>query len=321
MFRPTANHPPPEPYRHGMLPVDALHSIYWEESGNPHGAPVLVLHGGPGAGSSPIWRQFFDPDHYRIVQFDQRGAGKSTPPGEWRANTTPLLVADIEALRALLGIEQWLVFGGSWGATLALAYGQAHPASCQGFILRSPFLCTREEIAWFFEGARLFHPELYAELASPIPAEERGDLLGAYARRLLCDDEATYLPAARRWSRFEVARASLRGAVTSDSPLPDALAINLARLEAHYFRNGGFFEEGHLLRNMHRIAHLPAIVIQGRHDTLSVPLTAFRVAGMWPGAALRIVEDGCHTALEPGMQEVLLQASELFKRNGHFRAT
>ena len=311
--------PPLEPYRHGMLPVDALHTIYWEESGNPDGVPVLVLHGGPGAGNSPVWRKFFDPTHYRIVQFDQRGAGNSTPAGEWRANTTPLLVADIEALRALLGIERWLVFGGSWGATLALAYGEAHPACCLGFILRSPFLCTREEIDWFFEGARLFHPEIYAELAAPIPANERGDLLGAYARRLLCHDEAIYLPAARCWSRFEVRRASLRGASLDGMPQSDALDVNLARLEAHYFSNGGFFHENQLLANLHRIAHLPATVIQGRHDTLSVPLTAFRVAGMWPGAVLRIIEDGCHTAFEPGMQQALLTAVELFQRDGHFR--
>lgn len=308
--------PPLEPYRRGMLPVDAIHTLYWEESGNPAGVPVLVLHGGPGAGSSPLWRQFFDPRHYRIVQFDQRGAGHSTPAGECRANTTPLLVADIEALRALLGIGQWLLFGGSWGATLALAYGQAHPAACLGFILRSPFLCTREEIAWFFEGARQFYPELYAELAAPIPAEERSDLLAAYARRLLSDDVATYLPAARRWSHFETRRASLRGQA---GPQSDALDVNLARLEVHYFRHAGFFEENQLLRDVPRIAHLPATVIHGRHDTLCLPLTAFRLAGGWPGAVLRMIEDGCHTAFEPGMQEALLQAIACFQRDAHFR--
>lgn len=313
-------YPPLQPYRHGMLPVDALHTIYWEESGNPHGVPVLVLHGGPGAGSSPLWRQFFDPAHYRIVQFDQRGAGRSAPAGEYRANTTPLLVADMEKLRALLGIEQWLLFGGSWGATLALAYGEAHPAHCLGFILRSPFLCTREEIAWFFEGARLFHPEAYAELAAPIPAEERGDLLAAYARRLLSQDPAQYQPAARRWSYFEMRRASLRGVPPEGLPQSDLLDLCLARLEIHYFRHGGFFEDNQLLRDLHRIAHLPAIVIQGRHDLLCVPLTAFRLAGAWRDCVLRIIEDGSHTAFEPGMQAALLEAVEHYKRNRCFNA-
>jgi proline iminopeptidase len=317
----TAPYPALEPYRHGMLPVDALHTIYWEESGNPHGVPVLVLHGGPGAGSSPLWRQFFDPGHYRIVQFDQRGAGRSTPAGEYRANTTPLLVGDMEKLRELLGIGQWLLFGGSWGATLALAYGEAHPARCLGFILRSPFLCTREEIAWFFEGARLFHPEAYAELAAAIPAEERGDLLAAYARRLLGPDAAQSLPAARRWSHFEIRRASLHGVPPEGLPQSDALDLCLARLEVHYFRHGGFFEENQLLRDLHRIAHLPATIIQGRHDVLCVPLTAFRLAGAWRGAVLRIIEAGSHTAFEPGMQQALLEAVECFKRNGAFKTS
>jgi proline iminopeptidase len=302
-----------------MLPVDALHTIYWEESGNPGGVPVLVLHGGPGAGCSPLWRQFFDPAHYRIVQFDQRGCARSTPMAEFRANTTPLLVGDIEALRALLGIEQWLIFGGSWGATLALAYGQAHPQRCLGFILRSVFLCTREEIAWFFEGARLYHPEAYAELAGAVPAEERGDLLAAYARRVLSADETVSLPAARRWSHFEVRRASLRGVPPEGLPQSDALDLCLARLEIHYFRHGGFFEDNQLLRDMHRIAHLPATIIHGRHDMLCTPLTAFRVAGAWPGAVLRIIEDGGHTAFEPGMLAALLEATERFKQDGSFR--
>ncbi|HEX8789266.1 MAG TPA: alpha/beta fold hydrolase, partial [Telluria sp.] len=206
---PPSLFPPILPNRHGMLAVDELHTIYWEEVGNPNGIPVLFLHGGPGAGLSPQHRRFFDPTAYRVILFDQRGAGKSTPLGEWKNNTTQLLIEDIERLRAMFGIERWLVFGGSWGSTLALAYGQAHPQRCLGFVLRGIFLCTKPEIDFFLYGVQWFYPELYDDFLAPIPDEERGDLLAAYARRLLCDDPQRFWPAARAWSRFEGRRVFL----------------------------------------------------------------------------------------------------------------
>ena len=298
------------PNRHGMLAVDDIHTIYWEECGNPDGIPVLFLHGGPGAGLSPQHRRFFDPQRYRVVLFDQRGAGKSTPLGEWRNNTTQLLIADIERLRAQFGIAQWLVFGGSWGSTLALAYGQAHPAACLGFVLRGIFLCTQAEIDWFIEGVRWFYPELYEEFAAPIPAEERGDLLAAYVKRILSSDPAVYWPAARAWSRFEGRRVYLMPQ-PEDAP-NDALDLGVGRLESHYMANLGFFEEDQLIRNMGRIAHLPAVIVQGRYDAICPPLSAYRLQQAWPGAQLEMIPDAGHGALEHGIASALVRATERF---------
>ena len=298
------------PNRHGMLAVDDIHTIYWEECGNPDGIPVLFLHGGPGAGLSPQHRRFFDPQRYRVILFDQRGAGKSTPLGEWRNNTTQLLIADIERLRAQVGIAQWLVFGGSWGSTLALAYGQAHPAACLGFVLRGIFLCTQAEIDWFIEGVRWFYPELYEEFAAPIPAEERGDLLAAYVKRILSSDPAVYWPAARAWSRFEGRRVYLMPQ-PEDAP-NDALDLGVGRLESHYMANLGFFEEDQLIRNMGRIAHLPAVIVQGRYDAICPPLSAYRLQQAWPGAQLEMIPDAGHGALEHGIASALVRATERF---------
>ncbi len=298
------------PNRHGMLAVDDIHTIYWEECGNPDGIPVLFLHGGPGAGLSPQHRRFFDPQRYRVILFDQRGAGKSTPLGEWRNNTTQLLIADIERLRAQFGIAQWLVFGGSWGSTLALAYGQAHPAACLGFVLRGIFLCTQAEIDWFIEGVRWFYPELYEEFAAPIPAEERGDLLAAYVKRILSSDPAVYWPAARAWSRFEGRRVYLMPQ-PEDAP-NDALDLGVGRLESHYMANLGFFEEDQLIRNMGRIAHLPAVIVQGRYDAICPPLSAYRLQQAWPGAQLEMIPDAGHGALEHGIASALVRATERF---------
>lgn len=298
------------PNRHGMLAVDDIHTIYWEECGNPDGIPVLFLHGGPGAGLSPQHRRFFDPQRYRVILFDQRGAGKSTPLGEWRNNTTQLLIADIERLRAQFGIDQWLVFGGSWGSTLALAYGQAHPAACLGFVLRGIFLCTQAEIDWFIEGVRWFYPELYAEFAAPIPPEERGDLLAAYVKRILSSDPAVYWPAARAWSRFEGRRVYLMPQ-PEDAP-NDALDLGVGRLESHYMANLGFFEEDQLIRNMGRIAHLPAVIVQGRYDAICPPLSAYRLRQAWPGARLEMIPDAGHGALEHGIASALVRATERF---------
>ncbi|MGK5029164.1 prolyl aminopeptidase [Janthinobacterium sp. MDT1-19] len=298
------------PNRHGMLAVDDIHTIYWEECGNPDGIPVLFLHGGPGAGLSPQHRRFFDPQRYRVILFDQRGAGKSTPLGEWRNNTTQLLIDDIEVLRAQFGIAQWLVFGGSWGSTLALAYGQAHPEACLGFVLRGIFLCTQAEIDWFIEGVRWFYPELYAEFAAPIPLEERGDLLAAYVKRILSSDPAVYWPAARAWSRFEGRRVYLMPQ-PEDAP-NDALDLGVGRLESHYMANLGFFEEDQLIRNMGRIAHLPAVIVQGRYDAICPPLSAYRLQQAWPGAQLNMIPDAGHGALEHGIASALVNATERF---------
>ncbi|NBV16628.1 prolyl aminopeptidase [Janthinobacterium sp.] len=298
------------PNRHGMLAVDDIHTIYWEECGNPDGIPVLFLHGGPGAGLSPQHRRFFDPLRYRVILFDQRGAGKSTPLGEWHNNTTQLLIADIERLRAQFGIDQWLVFGGSWGSTLALAYGQAHPAACLGFVLRGIFLCTQAEIDWFIDGVRWFYPELHEEFAALIPPEERGDLLAAYAKRILSSDPAVYWPAARAWSRFEGRRVYLMPQ-PEDAP-NDALDLGVGRLESHYMANLGFFEEDQLIRNMDRIAHLPAVIVQGRYDAICPPLSAYRLQQAWPGAQLDMIPDAGHGALEHGIASALVRATERF---------
>ncbi|MBI3229426.1 MAG: prolyl aminopeptidase [Burkholderiales bacterium] len=309
--------PPIEPFRHGMMEVDSGHQIYWEECGNPDGQPVLFLHGGPGAGCSPAHRRFFDPAHYRIVLFDQRGAGRSTPLGEYRANTTQLLIQDIEQLRVLLGIEQWLVFGGSWGSTLALAYGQAHPARCLGFVLRGIFLCTAPEIAWFMEGARQFHPEVHDQFIALIPPEERGDLLAAYAKRLLSDDKARYLPAARAWTRYEDERVFLLPQPASEND--DALCVGVGRLEAHYMLNLGFFTDDQLINEMSKIAHLPAFIVHGRYDVICPPIAAWRLHQAWPGSSLNYVEDAGHAAMEKGIRNHLVAATEQFRLTGRFK--
>jgi len=303
--------PPLSPNRHGMLAVDDLHTLYWEECGNPDGIPVLFLHGGPGAGLSPQHRRFFDPQRYRVILFDQRGAGKSTPLGEWRSNTTQLLIDDIETLRAQFGIAQWLVFGGSWGSTLALAYGQAHPEACLGFVLRGIFLCTQAEIDWFIEGVRWFYPELYEEFAALIPQAERGDLLAAYVKRILSSDPEVYWPAARAWSRFEGRRVYLMPQPEDASN--DALDLGVGRLESHYMANLGFFEEDQLIRNLHRIAHLPAVIVQGRYDAICPPLSAYRLHQAWPGSQLEMIPDAGHGALEHGIASALVNATQRFR--------
>jgi proline iminopeptidase len=313
---PPSLFPPILPNRHGMLAVDELHTIYWEEVGNPNGIPVLFLHGGPGAGLSPQHRRFFDPSVYRVILFDQRGAGKSTPLGEWKNNTTQLLIEDIERLRTLFGIERWLVFGGSWGSTLALAYGETHPGRCLGFVLRGIFLCTKAEIEFFLYGVQWFYPELYDDFIAPIPPEERGDLLAAYARRLLCDDPQQYWPAARAWSRFEGRRVFLLP--QEEEASSDTLDLGVGRLESHYMAHHGFLEDDQLMRDLGRIAHLPAVIVQGRYDVICPPLSAYRLHQAWPGSRLRMIPDAGHGALEHGIARALVAATEQFKRYGRF---
>jgi len=316
---PGALFPAIEPYRTGRLAVDDIHTLYWEECGNPAGEPVLFLHGGPGGGLSPRHRRFFNPAHYRIVLFDQRGAGQSTPLGEVRANTTQLLVADIERLRTMLGIGHWLVFGGSWGSTLALAYGQQHPERCTGFILRGIFLCSQEEIDWFMQGMGLFFPEAHAAFAAEIPERERANLLDAYALRLFGDDMEVARRAARAWSIYEGRCAFLRPNADAIADIgSDAVSLGVGRLEAHYFLNVGFLEARQLLRDMDRIRHLPAIIIQGRYDVVCPPAAAYRLHAAWPGALLRMVADAGHSANEPGTAAALVAATEEFRLRRRF---
>jgi len=307
---------PIEPYRSGLLEVDDIHTLYWEECGNPHGVPVLFLHGGPGAGVSPRHRQFFDPAHYRVVLFDQRGAGKSTPLGECRQNSTDLLIDDIERLRELLAVQQWLVFGGSWGSTLALAYGQAHPQRCLGFVLRGIFLCTQAEIDWFFDGIQWFFPKEFERFVADIPPTERSDLLGAYARRLFSDDPVQSLHAARTWSRYEGSCLHLlQHPEVADQFGTDAVALGVGRLEAHYFQHQAFMAQDQLIRNLGRIRHLPAAIIQGRYDVVCPVRSAWRLHQAWPEASFEIIEDAGHAAFEPGIASALVAATERFRRS------
>ena len=311
--------PPHEAYRTGMLAVSARHTLYWEESGNPNGLPVIFLHGGPGGSATPKSRRFFDPTHYRIVMFDQRGGGRSTPLGEYRDNTTPDLIADIEQLRIMLGIDQWLVFGGSWGSTLSLAYGQAHPEACLGFVLRGIFLCTPAEIDWFLNGIAWFFPEVHAAFVKDIPAAERHDILAAYQQRLFSDDPAVYGPAARSWSCYEGSCVFLRpDPATIEEFSTDAFSLGLARMEAHYFLNQGFFSEDQLIRHVDRLRHLPAVIVQGRYDVVCPPASASRLHHAWPEATLHMIADAGHAALEPGSAAALVAATEQFRQQGRF---
>lgn len=307
-------YPDISPSRHGFLEPDSLHHIYWEESGNPDGIPVLFLHGGPGSGTSPQQRRFFDPAHYRIVLFDQRGSGKSTPYASISDNTTPHLIADIELLRKTLDIEKWLVFGGSWGSTLALAYGEAHPGACLGFILRGIFLCRKSEIDWFLYGMRAIFPEAWRRFSGHIPESERDDLLAAYHTRLIDPDPTVHIPAARAWAHYEAACSTL---LPNDSLInsfeSDAVALSLARIEAHYFVNDIYLPENSLLDNLHKIRHLPAVIVQGRYDGVCPIVTADELARAWPEAFYEIVPDAGHSAFEPGIARALVGATDAFR--------
>jgi proline iminopeptidase len=307
------------PRASGMLKLDALHAMYWEECGNPAGIPVVFLHGGPGAGSTAAHRRFFDPEAYRIVVLDQRGAGRSTPLGELRDNTTPLLIDDLERLREHLNIERWLVFGGSWGSTLALAYAEAHPRRCLGLALRGIFLCRKSEIDWFLYGLRSVYPEAWEKLAGLLPPEERGDLLRHYHRRLVNPDPAVHMPAARAWSVYE-------GSCSTLMPSPDTVAyfagdvvaLGLARIEAHYFVNNIFLPENSLLENVRALADIPCIIVQGRYDMVCPLVTAHELASAWPDAVYKVIPNAGHSVWEPGILTALIEATEKFKRTGRF---
>ena len=302
-------YPEIDPYASGRLAVSSRHALYWETCGNPDGVPVLFLHGGPGSGCLPHHRRYFDPAFWRITLFDQRGAGRSTPSAELADNTTPHLVADLEALRRHLGIGRWLLFGGSWGSTLALAYAEAHPDRCLGLVLRGIFLARPAELDWFMHGMRNVYPEAWRAFAEFLPPAERDDLLANYHRRLTDPDPAVHLPAAKSWDRYEGACSTL---LPPADPLPkfdsDASALAIARIEAHYFVHRAFLGDGELLANLGRIRHLPCTIVQGRYDIVCPPVTADALARAWPEAEYIVVPDAGHSVREPGIARELVAA-------------
>ena len=312
-----------EPYQSGYLQLDATHRMYWEQSGNPKGVPAVFLHGGPGAGATADHRRYFDPAHYRIIIFDQRGAGRSEPLGELADNTTPHLIADMESLRRHLGVERWLVFGGSWGSTLAIAYGEAHPERCLGLVLRGIFLCRQWEIDWFLYEMRTIFPEAWRKFVGHLPEAERDDLLHNYHRRLTDPDPAVHMAAARAWSTYEGACSTLLPSPETVAAFGrDRMALGLARIEAHYFVNDIFLPENALLDNAHRLAPIPAVVVQGRYDIVCPIRTADELVRAWPhshswgahgGVDYVIVPDAGHAASEPGIRRALVAATEKFK--------
>ena len=314
-FSMRALYPPIAPYQSGTLQVSALHTIYYEQSGNPDGKPVVFLHGGPGGGSSPGYRQFFDPSQWRIILFDQRGCGRSTPHAELRENTTWDLVSDIETIRTHLGIGQWAVFGGSWGSTLALAYSQTHPDRCTGLMLRGIFMLRQKELLWFYQqGCSFIYPDAWEEYLKPIPIEERHDLIAAYYRRLTSDDLETRLAAARAWSVWEASTSKLLPDVGLQQRFADAaFAAAFARIECHYFVNKGFLtSEDQLLRQVDRIRQIPAVIVQGRYDVVCPMISAWELHQVWPEAEFIVVPDAGHSMNELGIRTALLNASDRF---------
>ncbi|HEX8472426.1 MAG TPA: prolyl aminopeptidase [Pyrinomonadaceae bacterium] len=309
-------YPPIEPYDRGMLGVSSVHTIYYEQSGNPEGLPVVFLHGGPGGGTVADYRRFFDPAAYRIVLFDQRGSGQSTPHASIEENTTWHLVADIERIRVHLGIDKWVVFGGSWGSTLALAYAQTHPERARALVLRGIFLCRPKEIRWFYqEGASAIFPDVWEQYVSVIPEAERGDMLSAYHRRLTSDDEAVRLEAARAWSIWEGSTSKLYPDPNFIADFGEAeFALAFARIECHYFMNNAFFDtDNYLIENVGKIRHIPSVIVQGRYDVVCPMMSAWELQRAWPEAELRVVPDAGHSALEPGTTSALVEATDRFR--------
>lgn len=309
-------YPAIEPRVKRRVKVSEIHEVYAEESGNSLGKPVIILHGGPGAGCNPAMRRFFDPSVYRIILFDQRGCGRSTPSACCEENTTWDLVSDMERIRTEFGIEEWMLFGGSWGSTLALAYAQKYPHRVTEMVLRGIFLIRKEECDWFHNGgAARFHPELWERFIAPIPEAERGDMLAAYHKRLFGDDPHVRLNCARAWSRWE-------GATVTMAPSPqranafarDDYALAFSRIEAHYFINGGFMEEdGQLLRDVHKIQDIPGIIVQGRYDVVTPPTSAWELHKAWPRSKLVIAPDAGHAVSEPSICTALLDATDHFR--------
>ena len=309
-------YPPIEPRASGHLRVSDIHEVYWEESGAPDGTPVVFVHGGPGAGTSPEQRRFFDPSAYRIVLFDQRGSGRSRPHASLDENTTWDLVADMERIREHLGIDSWVVFGGSWGSTLGLAYAETHPDRARALVLRGIFLLRPLELGWYYQqGASLVYPDEWEGFVAPIPEEERGDFMAAYHRRLTGDDREERRRAARAWSHWEAATSWLvPEPETASSFDTDDFADAFARIENHYFVNGGFFRHpDQLLDDVDRIRHIPAVIVQGRYDMCCPVVTAWALHRRWPEADFHIVPDAGHAAMEPGTRSLLVAATDRFR--------
>jgi proline iminopeptidase len=312
-------YPEIEPYAHGMLDAGDGHRVYWECSGNPHGKPVVFLHGGPGASTSPLHRTLFDPEKYRIVLFDQRGCGRSTPhasePGaDLRHNTTWHLVADIELLRKNLGIARWQVFGGSWGSALALAYAESHPEAVTELVLRGIFTLRRHELEWFYEGgAEAIFPDLWQHFIEPIPVLERSRLIEAYHRRLSDPDPAVHVPAAVAWSTWEASTLTLRPDPDLVAKMAEPLAATaFARIENHYFLHGGWLREGQLIEDAAKLRGIPAVIVQGRYDICTPMMTAWDLHRAWPEARFVVVDDAGHSVTEPGIAAALVAATDRF---------
>jgi proline iminopeptidase len=309
-------YPDIQPYQTGMLDVSDAHSLYWELSGNPNGKPVVFLHGGPGGGSSPEHRRQFNPEKYKILVFDQRGCGKSTPYASLDHNTTWDLVEDIEKLRTQVSkVDKWQVFGGSWGSTLSLAYAEKYPERVTELVLRGIFLFDQFEIDWMYTagGASQIYPDKFEEFLAPIPEDERGDLVEAYRKRLTSDDKDLQLKAAKAWSKWE-------GDIVTLLPSPSTIehftapdvAVAVARIENHYMANHGWLEEGQLLRDATKLKGIPGVIVQGRHDTCTPPIAAWKLKQAWPEVELNIIPDGGHLYNEPGVLDGLIRATDKF---------
>jgi len=309
-------YPAIEAFDTGRLRVSPIHELYYEQCGNPNGKPAVFLHGGPGGGVSPDYRRYFDSSVYRIVLFDQRGAGKSTPHASLEKNTTWDLVSDIELLREHLGIDRWQVFGGSWGSTLALAYAQTHPGRVIELVLRGIFLCRPKEIRWFYqEGASAIFPDVWEEYLKVIPESERSDMVSAYYKRLTTDDEAVRLEAARAWSIWEGSTSKLFFDSNSIERFADPeFALAFARIECHYFMNNSFFPtDNYLIENVDRIRQIPAVIVQGRYDVVCPMTSAWELHRAWPEADLRIIQDAGHSISEPGIISALVDATDKYR--------
>ena len=305
-----------EPHENGLISTRAGHDFYYEVCGNPEGKPVLVLHGGPGSGCNPGQRRFFDPGHYRIVLFDQRGCGRSQPAGLVSENTTQDLIGDIERLRLHLNVDQWLLFGGSWGSTLALAYATTHPQSVRGMILRGIFMARPSELHWFMYESRTFFPEAWEKLTTPLRPHERTDILNAYHRRVFDNgDYSSSVAAARTWGEFEGSIISLLPA-PSGTPAPDELVLARARVQLHYLINDCFLRDNPLLDRINTIRHIPAIIVHGRYDMVCPIISAYELHKAWPEADFQIVPDAGHAAFETGTATALISAAERFKSLG-----
>lgn len=313
-MNPRTLYPPIEPYRTGMLDTGDGHSIYWELCGNPSGKPAVFLHGGPGSGCSPEHRSLFDPARYNVLLFDQRGCGRSTPHASLENNTTWHLVDDIERLRTLLGVDRWLVLGGSWGSTLALAYAQTHPEQVSALVLRGIFTLRRAELLWFYQhGASWLFPDFWEDFIAPIPEAERGDLIAAYRKRLTGTDPEEQLACARAWSVWEGRTIRL---LPSEQQIvqhaQDAFSLAFARIENHYFVHAGWMEEGQLIRNASRLANIPGVIVQGRYDICTPMRTAWELHRAWPQAQFQLVPDAGHAYNEPGILSRLIEATDRF---------